>query len=49
MEMHVVAGMVMAMRMGTGWGATVHVPRLGIDLGIGVMRVRMRLAFSTPE
>ncbi len=49
MEMHVVAGMAMTMRVGTDWGATVHVPRFGIDFRISIMRVRMRLAFGTTE
>lgn len=49
MEMHVVAGMAMTMRVGTGRGATVHVPRFGIDFRISIMRVRMRLAFGTTE
>ena len=49
MEMDVVAGMVMTMRVGTDWGATVYVPRFGIELGIGFMRVRMHLAFGATE
>ena len=49
MEMGVVAGMAMTVRVGMGWGATVHVPRFGIELGMGFMRVRMHLAFGTAE
>ena len=49
MEMDVVAGMVMTMRVGTDWGATVYVPRFGIELSIGFMRVRMHLAFGSAE
>ena len=49
MDMDVVAGKVMAMRVGTDWCATVHVPRFSIALGIGFMRVRMHLAFGTTE
>ena len=49
MEMHVVTGMAMTMRVGTCWGATVHVPRFGIDFRVGFMRVRMHLALSTAE
>ena len=49
MEMHVIAGMAMTMRVGTGWGATVHMPRFGIDFRKSVVRVRMRLAFGTTE
>ena len=49
MGMDVIAGMVMTMRVGTDWGATVHVPRFSIALGIGFMRVRVHLAFGTAE
>ena len=49
MEMGVVAGMAMTMRMGTRRGATVHMPRFGIELGIGFMRVSMHQAFGTTE
>ena len=49
MEMDVIAGMAMTMRVRARWGATVHVSRLGIDFRIGFMRVRMRLAFGATE
>lgn len=49
MEMDMVAGMAMTMRVGMGWGATARVPRSGIELGMGFMRVRMHLAFGTAE
>ena len=49
MGMDVIAGMAVTMRVGTGWGATVHVPRFAIGLGMGFVRVRMHLAFGTAE
>ena len=49
MEMDVVTGTAMTMRVWTRWGATVHVPRFSIDFRIGFMRVRMHLAFGTTD
>jgi len=49
MEMGVVAGMAVTVRVGMGWGATARVPRSGIELGMGFMRVRMHLAFGTAK
>ena len=49
MEMDMVAGMAMTMRVGTGWGTTVHVPRFAIGLGMAFVRVRMHLTFGTAE
>lgn len=49
MEMDMVAGMAMTMRVGTGWGATVHVPRFAVGLGMAFVCVRMHLTFGTAE
>ena len=47
--MDVIAGMIMTMRVGTDWRATMHMPRFGIAFRIGIMRVRVHLALSTTE
>ena len=49
MDMDVIAGIAVTMRVGTRWGAAVHVPSFGIELGIGFMRVRMHEAFGATE
>ena len=49
MQMGMVAGMAVTVRVGMGWGAIARVPRSGIELGMGFMRVRMHLAFGSAE